>query len=136
MYSIVWVDENCQAAIVSSNLPRLTSLFAAFIINDSFYVTHHTGNRFFTLSLLLIHSDIHYIKIIARNIEMLTQWRMAPSIGIIQVFLVGPGAPYYMEMPTFIALVKHIEKNPKWKIYVPKTSSLYIWNPLGIIKDL
>ena len=38
---------------------------------------------------------------------------MAPSIGIIQVFLVGPGVLYYMEMPTFIALVKHIEKNPK-----------------------
>ena len=30
-------------------------LFAAFIIYDSSGVTHHTGNRFFTLSLLLIH---------------------------------------------------------------------------------
>ena len=32
--------------------------------------------------------DIHYIKIIARNLEILTQRRMAPSKGKIQVFLV------------------------------------------------
>ena len=45
---------------------------------DSFCLTHHTDNSFFTLSVLLIHIR-YYIKIIARNIEKLTQWRMTPS---------------------------------------------------------
>ena len=45
----------------------------------------------------------------------------------------GTGAPYYMEMPTFSALIKNIESVT---FHVPKTSSLYIWKPLGKIKDL
>ena len=51
----------------------------------------------------------------------------------------GTGAPYYMEMSTFSALVKNFEKKKKIqsvRFHVPKTSYLYIWNPLGIIKDL
>ena len=35
----------------------------------------------------------------------------------------GTGAPYYMEMPTFSALIKNIESVT---FHVPKTSSLYI----------
>ena len=38
----------------------------------------------------------------------------------------GTGAPYYMEMPTFSALIKYVEKNTKCKISCAKTSSLYI----------
>ena len=43
----------------------------------------------------------------------------------------GTGAPYYMEMPTFSALVKNIEKNPKCKISCVKNFiSVYI-KPFG-----
>ena len=38
----------------------------------------------------------------------------------------GNGAPYYMEMPTFSALIKDFEKNPSVRSHVPKTSFLYI----------
>ena len=39
----------------------------------------------------------------------------------------GTGAPYYMEMPTFSALIKNIEKKiQSVRFHVPKTSSLYI----------
>ena len=61
-------------------------------------------------------SDIHYIKIIARNIETLSQRRMTPSKGIIQVFLSGTGAPNYRETPTFSVLIKHLKENPKSNI--------------------
>ena len=37
----------------------------------------------------------------------------------------GAGWPYYMKIETFHALIKH----------VPKTSSMYNWNSLGV-KDL
>ena len=41
----------------------------------------------------------------------------------------GTGAPYYMEMSTFSALVKNFEKKKKIqsvRFHVPKTSYLYI----------
>ena len=43
-----------RAARVETGTFNETSLFAAFIKYDRFCATHHTGNRFFTLSLLLI----------------------------------------------------------------------------------
>ena len=46
------------------------------------------------------------------------------------------GSPYYMELPTFSALIKHIEKKiQSVRYHVSKTSSLNVWNPLDIIKD-
>ena len=38
------------------------------------------------------------------------------------------GEPYYMEMPTFSVLIKHIEKKKiqSVRFHMPKTSSLYI----------
>ena len=46
------------------------------------------------------------------------------------------GSPYYMELPTFSALIKHIEKKiQSVRYHVSKTSSLNVWNSLGIIKD-
>ena len=47
-------------------------------------------------------------------------------------FPIGIGAPYYMEMLSFSALITHIEKKKKIqsvRFHLPKTSSLYIWNP-------
>ena len=39
----------------------------------------------------------------------------------------GTGAPYYMEMLSFSALIKNIEKKiQSVRFHVPKTSSLYI----------
>ena len=50
------------------------------------------------------------------------------------------GSPYYMELPNFSALIKNIEKKKKKiqsaRYHVSKTSSLNVWNSLGIIKDL
>ena len=37
----------------------------------------------------------------------------------------GTGAPYYMEMPTFSALIM-LKKIQSVRFHVPKTSSLYI----------
>ena len=70
-------------------------------------------------------SDIHYIKIIARNRNinpMRDDTRQRNNTG----FPSGTGAPYYMEMPTFSALIKDFEKNPSVRSHVPKTSFLYI----------
>ena len=44
-----------RAARVQTGTLNETSFFAAFMIYDSFCVTHHTGNRFCTLRWLLIH---------------------------------------------------------------------------------
>ena len=43
----------------------------------------------------------------------------------------GTGAPYYMEMPTFIALITHIEKNPKCKISCAKNFISVRMKPFG-----
>ena len=48
-------------------------------------------------------SDIHYIKIKARNIEILTQGKMTPSKRNNAGFPSGTGALDYMEMPTLSA---------------------------------
>ena len=51
-------------------------------------------------------------------------------------FRSSTGSPYYMEMPTFSGLIKHIEKKfQSVKFHMSKTSSLYVWNLLGVIKD-
>ena len=58
-------------------------------------------------------SDIHYIKVIARNRNinpMRDDIRQRNNTG----FPGGTGAPYYMEMPNFSALIiKTLKKNPK-----------------------
>ena len=57
-------------------------------------------------------SDIHYIKVIARNRNinpMRDDTHQRNNTG----FPSGTGAPYYMEMPTFSALIKNIEKKSK-----------------------
>ena len=57
-------------------------------------------------------SDIHYIKIIARNRNinsMKDDTRQRKNTD----FPSGTGAANYMEMPTFSALIKNIEKNSK-----------------------
>ena len=52
-------QESAQALVraerVQTGTLNETSFFAAFMIYDSFCVTHHTGNRFFTLDWLLTH---------------------------------------------------------------------------------
>ena len=48
------------------------------------------------------------------------------------VFPSGTGAPYYMEMPTFGALITHIEKkNPKCKISCGKNLISVHMKPFG-----
>ena len=49
----------------------------------------------------------------------------------------GAGWPYYMKIETFHALIKHIKKKKiqTARLHVPKTSSMYNWNSLGV-KDL
>ena len=49
----------------------------------------------------------------------------------------GTGAPYYMEMPTFSALIKDIEKkNPKCKISCAKNFISVQMKPFGHNKRL
>ena len=81
-------------------------------------------------------SDIRYIKIIARKIEILTQWKMAPSKGIIQAFLVGL-VHYITWRCRLLALELNIlKKIQSVRFHVSKTSSQYKWNPLDVVKDL
>ena len=57
--------------------------------------------------------DIHFIKIIARNKEIANSMKDDTLQRNIADFPSGTGSPYYMQMPTFVALIKHIEKNCK-----------------------
>ena len=48
----------------------------------------------------------------------------------------GTDSPYYMKIETFCDLIKHIEeKIQSARFHASKTSSLYNWNSLGVIKD-
>ena len=54
-------------------------------------------------------------------------------------FSSGTGSSFYMEMPTFSALIKHIffeKKLQSVRFHASKASSLYVWSSLGVIKDL
>ena len=81
-------------------------------------------------------SDIHYIKIMTRNIEIAQPLKDDTLQRNNADFPNGTGSPYYMQMLTFNVLAKHIEKK-SWNVrfHVSKTSSLYVWNPLDVIKD-
>ena len=46
-------------------------------------------------------------------------------------FSSGTGAPYYMEMPTFSALIKYVEKNTKCKISCAKNFISVHMKPFG-----
>ena len=51
-------------------------------------------------------------------------------------FLSGTGSPSYLEMTIFSALINYFDKRlQSVRFYVSKTSSLYIWSPLDVIKD-
>ena len=55
-------------------------------------------------------SDIHYIKIMTRNIEIAQPLKDDTLQRNNADFPNGTGSPYYMQMPTFNVLAKHIEK--------------------------
>ena len=57
--------------------------------------------------------DIHFIKIMARSKEIANPMKDDTLQRNNTGFPSGTGSPYYMQMSTFSALIKHIEKNCK-----------------------
>ena len=102
---------------------------------DSFCVTHHTDKSFYTefaanscqIFIILKPARI-------RNINpMKDDTLQRNNTG----FPSGNGSSYYMEMPTFSALIKYIEKKiQSVRFHVLKTSLSVRMNPLGLIKCL
>ena len=69
-------------------------------------------------------SDIHYIKIKARNMQILTKGKMTPSKGIMQVFLVGL-VHQITQRCRLLVLNYRLKKGiQSIRIHVPKNSSL------------
>ena len=79
-------------------------------------------------------SDIHYIKTIARNSEVLTQWRITSSKGMIQVLLVELVHHITRRCLLLVLWLKVLKKIPTCKIWCVKNLISVRMKPFGCNK--